>query len=365
MTVAGRRLSTAPGADTAAYDDPLEGWEEPGTRQLAELVGGSSFHLAAASGLGADALDTGAGGSWTVWGRGGWTRFAGSEDRLSLDGEVITATVGADYERDRLLAGLAVAYSSGDGTFDHAASGDSGTLRTVLLGVYPYVRLALHERLAVWGLLGYALHGELRLDARKTDPVTTGAGMLMGAFGARGRLLAAPAAGGLEMTATADGLVLRMRSEKADRLVATTAEVERLRLTLQGSYRVAVGGGVLTPALEVGGRYDGGDAETGAGLVVGGGLGYALPAWGLTLSARGQGLLLHESGGRLAGVGAGCRGMLNAPARFRRDVHTDRRFDELLACGGGRCRWVHGRRVDRARFLGNCARQSLEWGEVM
>ena len=45
-----------------------------------------------------------------------------------------------------------------------------------------------------------------------------------------------------------------------------------------------VGGGMLTPRIEVGGRYDGGDAETGAGLVVGGSLGYAVGAWG-TLKA--------------------------------------------------------------------------------
>ncbi len=300
VTVAGQRLSAAPAADTPAYDDPLESGEEPRTMQLAELVDGSSFTLLAATGPGADALDDGAGdgGRWSVWGRGAWSRFAGTEDTLSLDGDVITATVGADYERDRLLGGLAVAYSTGDGTFDHAASGDSGSLRTVLLGVYPYVRLALHERLAVWGLFGYALHGELTLDGKQTDPIDTGAGLLMGAFGARGTLLAAPAAGGLEVTATADGMVVRMRSEAVPgRLVATEADVERGRLLLNASYRVAVGGGLLTPALEVGGRYDGGDAETGAGLVVGGSLDYALPAWGLTLSAGGRGLLLHESGG--------------------------------------------------------------------
>ena len=51
------------------------------------------------------------------------------------------------------------------------------------------------------------------------------------------------------------------------------------------------------PALEVGGRYDSGDAETGAGLLVGGSLSYALPAWGLTLTGAGQGLLLHEHPG--------------------------------------------------------------------
>ena len=52
--------------------------------------------------------------------------------------------------------------------------------------------------------------------------------------------------------------MLSMRSEAVADLVATTAEVERLRLTLQGSYRgLPVLGGMLTPALEVGGRYDG------------------------------------------------------------------------------------------------------------
>ena len=93
--------------------------------QLAELVDGSSFTLLAATGTGADALEDGAGdgGRWTVWGRGGWSRFEGTQGELSLEGQVITATAGADYERDRLLAGLAVAYSAGDGTFDHAPPG--------------------------------------------------------------------------------------------------------------------------------------------------------------------------------------------------------------------------------------------------
>ena len=155
-------------------------------------------------------------------------------------------------------------------------------------------------------LFGYALHGELTLDeSGSAAAIETGAGMLMGAFGARGTLLAAAPGGGFELAAAADGLVLRMRSDEVDGLVATTAEVERLRLTLTGSYRnLPLLGGVLTPALEVGGRYDGGDAETGAGLLVGGSLRYAVPAWGLTVAGSGQGLLLHETGG-FAEWGAG------------------------------------------------------------
>ena len=51
-------------------------------------------------------------------------------------------------------------------------------------------------------------------------------------------------------------------------------------------------GGVLTPTVEAGLRYDIGDAETGAGLEVGGGLGYAARRLSVTVNARG--LLAHQ-----------------------------------------------------------------------
>ena len=74
--------------------------------------------------------------------------------------------------------------------------------------------------------------------------------------------------------------------------------MQRWRLLLRASYHgLPLAGGVLSPALEVGARYDGGDAEVGAGLAVGASLSYALPAWGLTVAADGQGLLLHERAG--------------------------------------------------------------------
>ena len=299
-TIAGHRLRRA--ADSALAADRwharlLQGGvqDEMRTLPLHELVADSSFHLAAAA--------TGAGGQpdggsrWSVWGRGAWSRFAGADEGLDLDGEVLSVTAGADYEHDHLLGGLAVSYSTGAGSFDHSA-GDSGELRSTLLGVYPYLRLTLHDRLAVWGLFGYAPVGDLSLESRDAGSVDTGAVMLMGAFGARGTLLEAARTGGFELAAEADGLLLRMRSVAVPELVATVATVRRLRLRLNASWSaLPVLGGVLTPALEVGGRYDSGDAETGAGLLVGGSLSYALPAWGLTLTGAGQGLLLHETDG--------------------------------------------------------------------
>ena len=306
-TIAGHALSAPAGeqADAAAREAWERAWdgrvqEEPRTMPFQQLLAGSSFHLALPA-AGSDGDAAGAAGAeengWTVWGRTAWTQFTGADAGLDLDGEVLTATAGADYAWDRLLAGLAVAYSTGAGTYRHAPSGDSGELRTVLLGVHPYLQLTLHERLAVWGVFGYAVLGDLSVQGATTD-ADTGAGMLMGAGGVRATLLDAADTGSLELTATADGLLLRVRSDPAPGLLAATADVQRLRLLLRASHHgVPVLGGLLTPAVEIGGRYDGGDAETGAGLVGGGSLSYSVPAWGLTLTAAGQGLLVHEKEG--------------------------------------------------------------------
>ena len=61
---------------------------------------------------------------------------------------------------------------------------------------------------------------------------------------------------------------------------------------LEGSHEVNFGSASLTPSVQVGMRYDGGDAETGAGVELGGGVRFA--ASGLTMEVRGRGLLAHE-----------------------------------------------------------------------
>ena len=327
-TVAGQRLGGTDAAAVAAAQAAYErAWAErlregrlqdsPRTLAVRELVAGSSFSVAAA-GAGEQPAAAQAGGRWTVWGRGGWSHFAGSADggALQVAGDVVTASAGADYEQGAVLAGLALAYSSGGGTYEHG-SDRSGSVGGSLLSVHPYVRLALHERLAVWGLFGYGLVGHLTLEDAVAGTMETGTGLLLGAFGVDGLLLAAAQSGGLELAARADGLLLRMSSAAAAGLAASAADVSRWRLLLEASYAgVPLFGGVLTPALAVGGRYDGGAAESGAGLVLSGRLSYALPAWGLTLSAAGAGLLVHEADGfREWGAGGALRFDPGAPGR--------------------------------------------------
>ena len=51
------------------------------------------------------------------------------------------------------------------------------------------------------------------------------------------------------------------------------------------------------PRLEVGVRHDGGDAETGFGLDLGGGLAWSDPASGIAAQVSARGLVSHEAGG--------------------------------------------------------------------
>ena len=288
----------APGANAWT----LRGEEEPGgdTRTMTgrELLLGSSFHLA----LGADGESAGAADTrWTAWGRAASSRFDGEADGLVLDGEVTTFTLGADAAWSRWLAGVAVSLSEGEGTYrDHEtsnhASRGSGKLESSLTGVHPYARLTLSERLSAWGLLGFGA-GELTLEVDSGERWTTDTAQEMAAAGARGVLVAAPEAGGLELALRADAVVQRMRSDAATspRLAASEAQTSRVRLMLEGSHAIAVGdGGRLVPTLEVGLRQDGGDAETGTGIELGGGLAWTDPATGLAVEAKVRGLVAHE-----------------------------------------------------------------------
>ena len=117
----------------------------------------------------------------------------------------------------------------------------------------------------------------------------------MAAAGVRGDLLPPPKAGsGPALAVTSDALWARTSSDKTHELAASDSDVTRLRLGLEGGYRIATeGGGHLTPKLELGMRQDGGDAETGFGVELGGGLAWVDPTLGLSLDVSGRTLIAH------------------------------------------------------------------------
>ena len=287
-----------------------------------EALLGSSFTLTGET----DA----SGGSMAFWGRGSQSRFDGREGTFSLDGEVTTGMLGADYARDEWLVGLALAQSTGEGGYrdtgvsprpdgqscpdamDAAAralcagavrAGD-GTVEASLTAALPYASLQASERLELWGALGYGA-GEVTLKTALGGRYRSDTTWRMAAAGLRGDLLTPPTEGsGPALALTSDALWARTSSEKTRHLAASDSDATRLRLGLEGSWRMALDGGApgaesgasLTPKLEVGARHDGGDAETGFGIELGGGIAWVDPALGLTLDVSGRTLLAHEDG---------------------------------------------------------------------
>ena len=253
----------------------------------AGLLMASSFHMASADGGKEDAN-----GRWSLWARGSRASFSGKEDALTLEGDVSTGLVGADYERGRVLAGVTLAYSTGEGSY--TATGARGEVESTLASVHPYLRYTVSDRLSVWGVLGLG-EGGLTLEVENTGGIVermeTDISMGMAAFGARGKLASVA---GYALEVKTDVLLVWTESEAVTNLVSAEARTQRLRLALEGSREVKLGGGsVLTPSLEVGLRFDAGDAETGSGVELGGGLGWT-NAKGLSVEVRARGLLAHE-----------------------------------------------------------------------
>ena len=236
------------------------------------------------------------GAQWTVWGRTAVSRFAGSEGGRSLDGDVITGLVGADVERGRLLTGVAVSHSLGEGTMDAVTPSQRPTdVEASLTSVFPYARYAVSDALSVWAALGYGQGEYTQFGNGNGGSTETGIAMKLGALGARHALVSAAETGWYNLTLKSDAFWVQMEAEPDAFVADAIVEATRLRLGLEGWREGRLpSGGVLARSIEVAVRHDGGDAEEGSGLEMGGRVRYADPARGFALEATGQGLLIHE-----------------------------------------------------------------------
>ncbi len=288
----------------------------PQSLNLRDLLLGSSFTATGQP----DAW----GGSVALWGRAALATFDGQEDTFALDGEVLTGLLGVDYARDRWLLGVSLLQSASTGGYldrntgatpcpahdlsaemrslvcDGAVRAGDGKVEATLTAAVPYAAFQASERLNLWGAAGYGA-GEVTLTPETGDALKTDLDWTMAQMGVRGTVLApvtddAGLAGGPTLAVTSDALWARTTSEKIqDGLAASESDVTRLRLGLEGSWLMALEDlGQVTPKLAVGARHDGGDAETGFGVELGGGLAWAMPTAGLALNVEGRTLLTHR-----------------------------------------------------------------------
>ena len=241
--------------------------------------------------------ETRQGGILSFWSRGARSSFAGREEALSLGGDVRTMMFGADYAKGPLVAGLSLSNSRGLGDY---AGVTAGQVASAVTGLYPWLGYKLSDRVSVWGVTGYG-KGALTLTPGEGAPLTSGLSMAMAAAGTRGELVAGGATG-FELAFKADALWVGTSIDGVEgpggNLTATAAAVTRFRTGLEGARGYTLAGRLsLRPSVEVGLRHDGGDAETGAGMDVGGGLVVSDTSTGLAVDLRVRMLVVHQAEG--------------------------------------------------------------------
>ena len=250
--------------------------------------------------LTADPAAAAAGGvpaGWTIWGRGDVTSLLGRPDAppegaVALDGDVASGLAGVDYRWGaRGLLGVAVSRHAGTVDYDGAGVGP-GSVAAGVTNVQPYVRWAPRPGLSVWGLAG-AGWGAARLADAEYTALETDLGLRLAAAGVRQELAVT---GRVAWAARADAFAVALSTEAAAGLPAVEAAARRGRVLLEGRTDWAVTEtSRLTPRVELGARVDGGSADRGAGLEVGGGLTYLHLRSGLSVEGRARRLLAHQA----------------------------------------------------------------------
>ena len=230
------------------------------------------------------------GSAGTLWGAGDIQGFQGTPGQGQYDGQVRSLYLGVDTQwHEHWLAGTALARSWGTTDYAAGAGGSAGQLETTLTSIYPYVRGTLGDGLEVWALGGYG-RGEAELS--RPDQARADASDLSLALGATGVRQPMTEFGGAQWTVVGGVGYLSLDTEGGDLLVSDLdVAVQRARLAVEATW--AAGG--LAPYVQVGGRYDGGAGQTGAGLETVAGLRYTSER--LEFEARGRWLATHAAEG--------------------------------------------------------------------
>lgn len=237
-------------------DDPIPGeW----LSRFGESVG--SQVVDAVSGR----FDTGSQSGTGVWSHASYSGFTAG-DETSLDGKILTGTIGADTSFGRVTAGLALSLSDGEGGFNTPGT-DQGSIRGTLATVSPYAKVDLSDRLLVWGLAGLG-SGDVTVVTGGVEH-TSDTSVKLGAMGAKYSLVEQGPDGGMSLSWNTDALFVKVESERTLTMAATESSTSRVRTLLEGRYlSVLSDTRMLEPSFTLGvyrNKEDYG-AEVGAGV---------------------------------------------------------------------------------------------------
>ena len=223
--------------------------------------------------------------SWGVWGGGDYWAFDSEPEAGAYDGDMTSGYLGVDARGEAWVAGVAVSHAQADVSYEFGGDAPgAGTLETELTTVHPYVQWSPHQRARLWAILGFGTGEALAVRDGEDAGPPADLSMAMGVAGLRFDLgsplgvdLAVRGDAGFAELETGDGL-----SAVEDLSVG----VHQVRLGVEGSWPLQLGGGTFVPFVDIGGRFDGGDGQTGGALEVAGGVRFRSPNVGVELKGR-------------------------------------------------------------------------------
>ena len=307
-------LQSEEGVYEARYADP-DG-ELSGTAAWRELLSRSSFQLSLGKESEGEADGTGA-GALVLWGRGSQSWSAGRMDpAVTTRGEVLSGQLGLELRvRGDTSLGVMLSGSTGEVEFDATDGELDAKVETELVGVHPYAQWSPRRGLRMWTMLGYGVGEAALTDGFSTltgADIETDIEMIMAAGGGSHEVASL---WGVDWSVGTSGFFVQFDADEvrfdADEQVvllpALESEVWQVRLLLEGSAgEDFVGVEGLRGNVELAARVDGGDAESGTGMELGGGVAYGRADLGLEVEASGRVLLSHEEEGlEEAGVSLG------------------------------------------------------------
>ena len=256
-----------------------------GALDLNWLLADSSFNLP----LNQSGAGSGQAATLTLWGSADYRNI--SDDNMqatAYDGDVVSAHLGIDSRvSDTLLGGVSLSLARG--TVDYTDVEQAmGEFTTSLSSINPYVGWTTSGGTVLWAIAGYGW-GEVEFE-ETTNSQASDMTQRMVAAGVSRSLAASErliAGGATNLMVKAETAFTRADVEGGGSLRSMKLDASRHRLMLEGAHtRTLASEATLTPSVELGVRYDGGDGETGGGLEVGAGIGYTAGRLSVKVNAR-------------------------------------------------------------------------------
>lgn len=232
---------------------------------------------------------------YTFWGNFDYRKL--SDDNMQImayDGNVTSANFGIDRKVGESLIGgvsLTIARSTLDYTDPELAMGE---FSTSLSSVNPFVGWQIADSARVWAAAGF---GWGQVDFKESTNDQSGdLSQTMFAAGLNLSLMSSDqliGGGTTSLKLNSESAFTSADVEEGDSLEETSLDASRYRVMFEGLYtRKLASDAVLTPSIEAGWRYDGGDGTTGNGLEIGAGLGYSVGR--LMVQLNSQSLVTHS-----------------------------------------------------------------------